>query len=87
MLMGLKNTGKSMFCSYLLNGAERSKTGVCILDLDIGRNMVYPACVSLVAQDASGVRETTSLWVGEYTPLNSISNYIKAMGELFLHYK
>lgn len=52
MLLGVKNTGKSMFCQYLLNCAEKNKNGACVLDLDIGRNMVNPACVSLTTVGA-----------------------------------
>lgn len=87
MLIGMKNTGKSMFCQYLLNRAERSKSGICILDLDMGRNMTFPACVSLTALEPGGRTKKISLWIGEYSPLNSIPNYVKAMSELFGYYK
>ena len=45
-----------------------------VLDCDLGRNAELECCVSL-----RGCGVNRRLWVGELTPLNSISTYLKAV--------
>lgn len=57
------------------------------MDIDIGKNIKFPGCVTLAIVDSKQGRKGLSLWIGEYTPLNNISDYMKAIKELFEYYK
>lgn len=71
-----------MFCEYLLNCAADKHQELCVLDLDIGRNRLWPGSVSLESISKTGHRDTFSIWVGEFTPVNSIPVYLRAIEQL-----
>lgn len=43
-----------MFCDYLINLADRQNKQLCVMDLDIGRNRIYPGAISLEIINSSG---------------------------------
>jgi len=48
----------------MLNLVSQNKIGVVVIDVDIGRNMVYPGTVSLTVCTSVGVYEQIAIWVG-----------------------
>lgn len=55
MIIGGKNTGKSMLGEYILN----VKGDCAFLDCDLGRNASLEGCVSI-----SSNSETKKIWIG-----------------------
>ena len=86
MLMGLKNSGKSYFCEYLLNYVKEKKGNLCLIDSDLGKNRLLSGCVSLTIV-TDGEEENQNLWIGETTPLNNINGYIQALKYFHRLYK
>lgn len=79
MIIGLKNTGKSMLGEYLINIRQSE---CVLLDCDIGRNSCLEGCVSLSSNGS-----TKKIWIGELTPLNNLQTYLRAVKYLFEFYR
>lgn len=86
IVIGLKNSGKSYLCEYLKEEAEKIGHDICILDCDIGRNRGIPGCVSLSSQ-SKGSNFIRNIWVGEFSPLNEVPNFLKALRYLLSIYE
>lgn len=86
LIIGLKNTGKSYLCEYVLNLARKNNGALCIIDTDLGKNRLIPGSLSLTILKNKELI-THSLWVGELTPLNNLEGYMKALKALFAIYK
>ena len=79
MVIGSKNTGKSTLCEHLL----KSKPDYyVILDCDIGKNSCLEGSVSLIDSSFS-----KKIWIGEFTPLNNLQTYLRAIKYLYGYYR
>ena len=63
LIIGLKNTGKSYLCEYMLNLTRKTNGTLCIIDTDLGKNRLIPGSLSLtILKNQEFVTHT--LWVG-----------------------
>jgi polynucleotide 5'-kinase involved in rRNA processing len=53
-----------------------------LLDCDIGKNSCLEGCISLTSGNTS-----KKIWIGEFTPLNNLQTYLRAVRFLFTYYR
>lgn len=83
LTVGIKNSGKSTLCRYLLNRCRSLGREVCLLDCDPGKGFHLPGTVNLACYDSTGQTvESVCYWTGEYSPLNYTQLYLESIDRL-----
>jgi len=62
LVLGAVDSGKSSFCTYLINRLLREKQKVAILDGDLGQSDIGPPCAIAYAFVAKPVTDLFNLW-------------------------
>jgi polynucleotide 5'-hydroxyl-kinase GRC3/NOL9 len=85
MVVGKADSGKTSFCTYLINKLVSAKQKVAILDGDLGQSDIGPPCTVAYAFIAKPLMELYSLraenafFVGSTSPSEAVNETVKGM--------
>ena len=88
MVLGTVNSGKTSFCTYLINRLLREKKKVAILDGDLGQSDIGPpstvayAFVTKPLTDLFNLEAKNAFFVGVTSPSGAIDKVIKGLASL-----
>jgi polynucleotide 5'-hydroxyl-kinase GRC3/NOL9 len=88
MVLGTVDSGKTSFCTYLINGLLREKKKVAILDGDLGQSDIGPPCtvaytfVTRPIMDLFNLEAKNAFFVGATSPSVAISRVIEGLTSL-----
>jgi len=88
MVLGTVDSGKTSFCTYLINKLLREKQKVAILDGDLGQSDIGPPCTvayALVAKpitDLFNLEAKNAFFVGVTSPSTAINKVIEGLTSL-----
>lgn len=88
MIVGSLDSGKSSFCTYLINKLLEEKKRVVILDGDLGQSDVGPpstiayAPVAKPITDLFNLRAKNAIFIGETSPSNVTEKMVQALSLL-----
>jgi polynucleotide 5'-hydroxyl-kinase GRC3/NOL9 len=88
LILGSSDTGKSSFCTYLVNRLLEGKKRVAILDGDLGQSDVGPpstiayALVVKPITDLFNLRAKNAFFIGETSPSNVTERMVQALSLL-----
>jgi polynucleotide 5'-hydroxyl-kinase GRC3/NOL9 len=85
MVLGAVDSGKTSFCTYLINGLLREKKKVAILDGDLGQSDIGPPCtvaytfVTKPITDLFNLEAKNAFFVGVTSPNTAIKKVIEGL--------
>ena len=85
MILGKVDSGKTSFCTYLMNRVLSEKLKVAILDGDLGQSDIGPPCtvayafVAKPVTDLYGLKAENAFFVGVTSPSEAVNKTIKGM--------
>ncbi|MCL5876497.1 MAG: hypothetical protein M1540_01635 [Candidatus Bathyarchaeota archaeon] len=85
IVLGASDTGKSSFCTYMVNKLAESKRTVAVIDGDLGQSDIGPsACVgysvaSSPITELYNLRFLSGFFVGATSPVKAVPQTIKAL--------
>jgi polynucleotide 5'-hydroxyl-kinase GRC3/NOL9 len=85
MVLGKVDSGKTSFCTYLINRLIREKQKVAILDGDLGQSDIGPPCtvayafVTKPVTDLYGLKAENAFFVGVTSPSAAVNKTIKGI--------
>ena len=85
MILGKVDSGKTSFCTYLINRLISEKQKVAILDGDLGQSDIGPPCtvayafVAKPVTDLYGLKAENAFFVGVTSPSEAVNKTIKGM--------
>jgi polynucleotide 5'-hydroxyl-kinase GRC3/NOL9 len=85
MVLGKVDSGKTSFCTYLMNRLINEKQKVAILDGDLGQSDIGPPCtvayvfVSKPVTDLCGLKAENAFFVGATSPSKALNKAIKGI--------
>jgi len=85
MILGKVDSGKTSFCTYLINKLISEKLKVAILDGDLGQSDIGPPCTVAYAfaakpvTDLYGLKAENAFFVGVTSPSEAVNKTIKGM--------
>jgi polynucleotide 5'-kinase involved in rRNA processing len=85
MILGKVDSGKTGFCTYLINRLISEKQKVAILDGDLGQSDIGPPCtvayafVAKAVTDLYGLKAENAFFVGVTSPSEAVNKTIKGM--------
>jgi len=88
MIVGNADSGKTGFCTYLINKVLGEKRKVAILDGDLGQSDIGPpstvayAFVTKVVTDLFNLQAKNAFFIGETSPGNNVDKMIEGLGLL-----
>ncbi len=88
MVLGTVDSGKTSFCTYLINKLLREKQKVAILDGDLGQSDIGPPCtigyafVTKPVTDLFDLEAENAFFVGVTSPSRAISKAIEGLASL-----
>ncbi|MGD0495662.1 MAG: Clp1/GlmU family protein [Candidatus Bathyarchaeia archaeon] len=88
MIFGNADSGKTGFCTYLLNRVLREKRKVAVLDGDLGQSDVGPpstvayAFVNKAVTDLFNLQAKNAFFIGETSPGNAVDKMIEGLSLL-----
>jgi polynucleotide 5'-hydroxyl-kinase GRC3/NOL9 len=88
VVLGAVDSGKTSFCTFLINNALREKRKVSILDGDLGQSDVGPpctvgyACATKPTTDLFNLRAKNAFFVGVTSPSNAVQKVIDGISLL-----
>lgn len=86
MVMGKADSGKSSFCTYLINRLISEKLKVAVLDGDLGQSDVGPPCtvayafVTKPVTDLFTLRAENAFFVGFTSPSENVDKAVRGIG-------
>jgi polynucleotide 5'-hydroxyl-kinase GRC3/NOL9 len=88
MVMGGVDSGKTSFCTYLVNEALRKKWKVAIIDADLGQSDVGPPStigfnrVAAPVKDLFEIKAENAYFVGLTSPSGAVNRVVEGLTEL-----
>jgi polynucleotide 5'-hydroxyl-kinase GRC3/NOL9 len=88
IVLGTVDSGKTSFCTYLINGLLREKKKVAILDGDLGQSDIGPPCtvaytfVTKPITDLFNLEAKNAFFVGVTSPSAAINKVIEGLTSL-----
>ena len=85
VILGKVDSGKTSFCTYLINRLISEKQKVAILDGDLGQSDIGPPCtvayafVAKSVTDLYGLKAENAFFVGVTSPSEAVNKTIKGM--------
>ena len=85
MVLGMADSGKSSFCTYLINRLLREKRKVAILDGDLGQSDIGPPCsvaytfVTKPITDLFNIEAKNAFFVGSTSPGKAVGKVIEGL--------
>ena len=85
VILGKVDSGKTSFCTYLINRLISEKLKVAILDGDLGQSDIGPPCtvayafVAKPVTDLYGLKAENAFFVGVTSPSEAVNKTIKGM--------
>lgn len=88
IVLGTVDSGKTSFCTYLINKVVREKRKVAVLDGDLGQSDIGPpstvayAIVSKPVTDLFNLQAKNAFFIGETSPGNATEKMIRGLTQL-----
>ncbi len=88
MVIGGVDSGKTSFCTYLVNGALKKKWRVAIIDADLGQSDVGPPStvgfnyITTPVKDLFEIKAENAHFVGLTSPSGAVNSVIEGLTEL-----
>jgi len=88
MVVGGMDSGKTSFCTFLVNEAVMNKSKTCVVDADLGQSDVGPPStvgftyVTEPVKDLFDINAQDAVFVGSTSPSGAISRLIEGLSQL-----